>query len=125
MADELTIEAFLSFVKNGCSPDPASFARATFDVAGTNRIHQIQTIPTTASGTALSLGTSIGTLGYGFFVNRDATNFVELMTAVGGSKIIRLRAGECALFRFGQGVTAPAAIADTGSCDLEYWIIEA
>lgn len=118
----------MSFVKNGAT-DVMDFARDTFTVTGTNSVHQRQTIPTDASGTAISLGVGgtggIATLGYGIFVNRDATNYIELMTAVSGTKIAKLFPGEVAMFRFGSGVTAPAAIANSTACLLEYLIVEA
>lgn len=71
---------------------------------------------------AIKLG-ELATLGYAIFINRDATNFINIKTATAGTIIVKLFPGEVAMFRFGSGVTAPFAIADTAPCQLEYMIL--
>ena len=71
---------------------------------------------------ALNLG-NIATLGYIYIKNLDETNFVQLRTATSGTYFCKLKPGEIAVFRFGSGVTAPYAIADTAACDVEYFLI--
>ena len=71
---------------------------------------------------ALGLG-DISALGYCILINRDATNFINVKTATGGTIFARINAGEFAAFRFGSGVTAPFVIADTAACQLDYLII--
>jgi hypothetical protein len=74
---------------------------------------------------ALQLGELSGaTLGYAVFVNLDSVNFVEIRVATGSTKFIKLKPGEVACFRFGSGVTAPFAIADTAPCLLRFKIWE-
>lgn len=80
-------------------------------------------VPTTAGGTAIPKG-GIGTLGWAIVKNNDATNFVELMTAVSGTVFAKLKPGEVAMFRFPGTVTAPAALANTGAVKIEYLFLE-
>ena len=55
---------------------------------------------------------------------RDRTIIVvDDGVATGGTKCVKLLAGEVAMFRFGSGVTAPYIIADTAACQVEYIII--
>ncbi len=76
----------------------------------------------TTSELAIPLG-NLATLGYAFFINRDTTNFVEIRVATGGTKFARLDASSGFYFgKFGSGVTAPFAIADTASCLVDYVI---
>jgi hypothetical protein len=61
--------------------------------------------------------------GWAIFVNRDATNFINLKVATGGAIFAKLLPGECALLRLGSGAQAPYAIADTATCEMEVMII--
>jgi hypothetical protein len=99
MANEITIQANLSCTNGG-------FSFATRE--GSVRVNQsvnggggpgVLTI--TTSDTALSLGT-YSAKGYCFIKNLDPTNYVEFGPESGGAivKMIRLNAGEYALFRF-------------------------
>lgn len=121
MANELTLSASLRFEKNS---QVAQFYRGSrqFTVSGDEMIDMI--VPVGTSEEAMPLG-EIGTLGYCLVHNMDATNYVQIRTGTSGTAMIRLNAGEFALFRFGSGVTAPYWIADTGSCRCRVMIIEA
>jgi hypothetical protein len=120
MANEGTVKLNLSFTKSGVSISLDSES-VNFDVAGTNVIHNVQTIGT--SEEAILLGDA-GAGGYLFLMNRDSTNYIEIRQASGASDFCRLLAGEPACFRLSPDATAPYAIADTGSCDLEVMLIE-
>lgn len=61
--------------------------------------------------------------GWAIFVNRDATNFIELRVATGGAKFAKLRAGKFAVLELGSGAQVPYAIADTATCEMEVLII--
>lgn len=74
-----------------------------------------------ATEEAIPLG-DVGTLGYFFAINRDATNFINIKTGTGGTIIAKLTAGAPCLIPFGSGVTAPYAIADTAACQMEYFL---
>lgn len=58
--------------------------------------------------------------GWALFINRDATNYIELRVSSGGAKFAKLLAGEFCLLRLGSGATVPYAIADTAACQMEY-----
>lgn len=69
---------------------------------------------------------------YGFFKNRDATNFVSIRAGTGLGNFARLDPdvnGDGKTFplilRFGSGATAPFAIADTAACEIVYMLIPA
>lgn len=62
--------------------------------------------------------------GWAMFINRDATNFINLKVATGGAIFAKLLAGEFALLRLGSGAQAPYAIADTAACQMEILILD-
>lgn len=71
---------------------------------------------------AIQLG-EVTAPGWVLFINRDATNFVELRVATSGAKFAKLKAGEFAFLRLGSGAQVPYAIADTAAVQLEYFLI--
>jgi hypothetical protein len=117
MANELTVSASLSFSKAGIAVS-ASKTGLLVTVAGDAYVRNIQTIGT--SEEAIVLGDS-GSAGYCFLRNLDATNYVTIRPGTGTADLIKLQAGEIALFRL---AVAPWAIANTGACQLEVVIIE-
>ena len=123
MANELSIGGLaLSFAKTG-SPS-WSFAPATITptIAGAQWVDNVQSIAT--SETTIVMGDATGA-GWVFMQNQDATNYVEIKTAASGTIFAKLLAGEYCFFRFGSGVTAPVAIANTAACNLRVWHIDA
>ena len=120
MANELTLTASLDYEDSEGSEDSLQITDLLVSVTTKKFVHVKQNIGT--SEEALVLG-EVTSLGYAIFKNRDATNFVSIRAGTGGTLIIKLLAGEVAMFRFGSGVTAPYAIADTSACQLEYVII--
>lgn len=121
MANEITHSSSLSFLKDGVSGNTMAVARSQYTVTGYRYFRQVQSV--TTSEAALQLG-SLASLGWCFMKNLDATNFVQVKTATAGALMLKLKAGESAVFRFGSGVTAPFIIADTGTCKVEYMIVE-
>lgn len=71
---------------------------------------------------AINLGEATAP-GYAIFINRDATNYIELKVATSGAIFAKLKAGECCLLRLGSGAQVPYAIANTAACQLEYLIL--
>lgn len=122
MANELTITASMSFTKGNVAATARSVSALGVTVSGSRLMHHVQAVGT--SEEAMVLG-EVTSLGYCWMKNLDDTNFVTLKTGTGGTVVIKLKAGEVALFRFGSGITAPYLIADTASCNLEYLLIEA
>lgn len=117
MANELNLSASLSFSKGGAVVDKA--LTATISVTGDAFSHEILSIAITTP-TLLVESASLGTPGYVFIKNLDATNFVSV--GITGSYTVKLKAGEFALFRYAS--TSLYAVADTAACLVEYIIIE-
>ena len=96
-----------------------SYSGIRVDVAGDKVTRVIQEIGTDEE--ALDIG-DITTPGYILIKNMDDTNFVEIRPGSGTADLIKLEAGEIALFRL--ALAGPYAIADTAACDIEMLLIE-
>ena len=116
MANELTVTAGLAYSNAGVTFSKSSTDSVT--VAANYLIHQIHTVTTV--GEALPLG-SVATAGYCYIRNTDVANFV-LVGNSGDTPVIRVEAGELAVFRFSQAIV-PAAIADTANVVIEYVLV--
>lgn len=126
MANEITVAASLAYANSAIGISGVTLAITApglFTISGSKFVQNVMSVPTTAGGTAIPLG-SVGTLGWAMFKNLDNAHFVEIYNAVAGTKLVRINPGEIALFRFAQSVTAPAAIADTGAVNMEYLILD-
>src|SRR5690606_32079954 len=100
-----------------------ALAALDVDVSGDQLLVTIQNIGTSEEAIGLgSLNTS--GLGWCWLKNLDDTNYVEIRGESGGADLIRLNAGEAALFRLAADAT-PYGIANTAACDLAIAIIEA
>ena len=117
MANELTVSCSLRFSKSGREADKA-YGGIQLDVTGTKPMSHTQTIGT--SEEALVVG-DVGTPGYIIIKNLDDTNYVTIRASAGAADVVKLLAGEVALFRL--AAAAPYAIANTANCDLEYTVI--
>jgi hypothetical protein len=123
MAQELTIAASLAFAKGNVASISRSLATGSkFNVSGSRYVEGVKSA--TTSAVAIDLGEMAGTLGWYFFRNLDATNYIEILDSSAGAAIIKLKPGECAIGRFPAAITAPAAKANTASAQLEYLFIE-
>ena len=119
MANELTISASLKYQKGDRKLDVAK-SGVQIDVTGTDFIQKTQTVGTSVED--LDLG-DIGTPGYMFVRNLDATNFVSIRHGASGDNVVKVRSGGIALFELASN--DPQAIADTAAVEIEYTIIEA
>lgn len=122
MASELTVTSALSGSK-AFSLKSLQISAIQPTLTGSKFVQATQSIPTTAGGVVINLG-PLSNVGWFLIVNRDATNFVSIYNAVSGTKFAKLLPGECVMGRFDTGITAPAAIADTAACLIEYLIFE-
>ena len=113
MANELTLDCVLKYL-NGDYDITKSETGLKVDVSGDNYICNVQNIGT--SEEALTLG-DVSAGGFMFLQNLDATNYVEIRPAQGVADLIKMKAGEPALFRL-TGDASPYAIANTAACDL-------
>ncbi len=118
MANEIAIVVSMSFSKGGAIAQRAE--SISVDVTGDTFSHEVQLV-TFGSEVELAQGTLLGTPGYLFLKNLDATNFVKI-GATTGVYTIKIKPGEVALYRH-ESATIYAR-ADTGDCNVEYWLIE-
>lgn len=115
MANELVVSASLKFEKTGGSVDGA-FGGIQINVTGDNCIRHVQAVGFAAEE-ALTLG-DVAAGGYWLFKNLDATNYVEIRPGTGVADLVRINAGEIALFRLAADATAPYVQANTAACNL-------
>lgn len=124
MANEIQVTVDLQYTNGATVPTISrGIAAKLFSIVGTRYIMDLFSVPTTAGGTAIPLGT-LGTLGMAYVRNTDPTNYVELLSAVSGTVFAKLKPGEAALFRFPSAITAPAALANTAAVKIEYLFLE-
>jgi hypothetical protein len=120
MADEVTLTASLKYDDGDFDEAPElAVAGELFSVTTKKFVKSRMTV--TTAELAIPLG-NLTTLGWAAFKNLNATNFVEIRTGTGGTKMIKIPVGGLVIFYFGSGVTAPFIIADTASCDVAYLI---
>ena len=115
MADELRLGVVLSFSKGSAGVNKT--ANIEVDVAGDSYVSAVQEIGTTEE--VLVEPDALGTPGYVYVRNMDATNYVEV--GITASYTIKLLAGDFALFPAAAAIYAKA---NTAACNVEYIIIE-
>jgi hypothetical protein len=122
MADELKLSGSLAYSDSEGTELPSfDVIELLVDVSTKRYVHAKVSVGT--SEEAIDLGDLSAPLGWAMFVNRDSTNYVELRLGTGASNdMVRVNAGEFALFRFGSDVSAPYLIAPTAACQVEYRI---
>lgn len=120
MADELTISVSLAYEDSEGSDAALEIAEKLANVSSKKYIRAKQNIGTSEEAIALGEVTSPG---WGVFVNRDLTNFINLKVATGGAIFGKLLPGEGCCLRLGSGAQVPYAISDTAACQLEYLLV--
>jgi hypothetical protein len=128
MSQEIAVQANLTYSNPaigplGLGPIIFNFAKTFFNITGKNYIFDSMSVPTTSGGTAIPVS-GLANVGWAMFWNLDPTNYVDIMTVASGTAFIRLLPGECALFRFTPGITAPAMLAHTAACVVQFLILE-
>jgi hypothetical protein len=123
MASSIIIQAGItgSLTFSGITTQPFTIpvTRITVPIAGKYGIQGAITVPT--SDTTLSKG-SIGTVGYYWIQNMDATNYVEI--GDGTNWLVRaLKNGPPVIGYWNSGT--PHVRANTAACDIIYWLFEA
>ena len=122
----VTIQMLLSFLDpdSGVTPaDSLPFGPTLFDGAEHKYTKNLMTVPTTAGGVIVPLG-AVSSPGDFMAINRDGNNFITILDAVSGHPIAKLDPGKPMFIPLDPGITAPAAVADTGSCQMSYMIIQ-
>jgi hypothetical protein len=116
MANEITLQVTLAVSKGLLAAQRSIDGAIT--MTGAAMMHGVQTIGTAKENLALG---DVGTPGMALLMNLDATNFVEV-GADADSPFLKLKAGECALFRLAAGPVSCKA--NTAAVALEYWVLE-
>ena len=117
MANEIAISVSISFSKGGATVSRLEAIQVT--VTGDAFSHEVQEVGTAEE--ELAQGADLGTPGYMFIKNLDATNYVEVGSTTGVYDI-KLKAGEIALYRHNSATVY--AKANTAACLCEYLLIE-
>jgi len=122
MANEGQFNLQLQMSKNGTTANKQR--SANFNITGSD--YAAAVIDVTTSGGAITLPATIGTPGYAFFFNHDATNYVEIGNHNSGTPIYtaRLKAGEGCMMRLTMAANAINLRANTATCRVEYMIFE-
>jgi hypothetical protein len=123
MADEITAAVSLAVVKSSLTAN-FPLVRDTFSMSGDSVSRNVQSIPTTAAGTALVIAAGVSTVGWAYFRNTDATNYVEIGVQVAGTfyPVIKLKATEFGCCRL--AVSTLYARANTAAVNLDMSIVE-
>ncbi len=123
MASEIQVTGSLQYTNSAknIAQKLLSLTAANFSITGSNYNAGTATVGTTASDVPLG---GLGNIGWCIFKNNDATNYVQLKTGTAGTVFAQLLPGEIALFRMDPSVTAPAWIAHTASCEVEFLMLE-
>lgn len=119
MANEIKAAVSITFIKSGTTDRVQKEVKGSFDVSGDSFIHQTLVIGT--SEEEVQFGADIGSSGWCFLKNHDATNYIRV-GAITGQYSIKLKPGEFALFRLNP--LSLYAIADTASCSMEFIVVE-
>lgn len=122
MANEISVAANLNARKGNAFASRPFSGSFTWNTA--RKAEFVQNIGTTAE--ALTIQADLTTLGWALFVNLDTINYVEIGRDSSGTflPLVRLNAGEAALFRLAQGIAATLhARANTSAVDMECVIL--
>src|ERR1043166_6864209 len=109
---ELSLKTVLTYSKNNASV--ARSISSQFVVSASPLSQGVQNIPTTDATLDLN---AIGTIGYVYVRNLDATNYI-IIGSDGSAYPLKLKAGEWAVFRW--NAAAIHVKANTAACDVEY-----
>lgn len=120
MASELTLSASVTYADNEGADESLSVADLLATVSAKRYTKLKQNVGTAEEAVVLGEVTAPG---WAMFINRDASNFVNLKVATSGAVFAKLKPGEFALLRLGSGAQAPFAQADTAACQLETILI--
>ena len=121
MANEITVSASLSFTKDGVTQTEA-LAATTFTFTGT-LYHKIRQLISSAAEEALQLG-AVPAGGLMLIKNLDSANPVAIRQATGLTDLIRINAGEVALFRLHGDSPAPFAQATGADVNIDMFRLE-
>lgn len=123
MANEVTVNASL-VIKDATSPTRAlQSGDVSADITTDAQIFQKMSVATAATAVPV---TGLTTPGWAIFINRDATNYIDLYTDNGANKkhFARLNPSKPALLFLGADCLTPYAKAHTAACIMEFLILD-
>lgn len=121
MANEITINMKLRFNQDGTDFTVNPAIDLSSDVTGSAVMHQRMDVG--VSEEVIPLG-DCGRGGWFIAINHDSTNFVHIRGETAGANLVKLSPGEPAMFRLSSDEITPYFIADTGTCEVEFWLFE-
>ena len=122
MADEIQVRARLTYSKATAGSGGHEYT-GSFTFTGTKVWSGLQNVGTSEEALVLGDTTAAGG-GWLLIKNLDATNYVEIKSATGVTALIRLKAGEFALFRRSASSTAPFVQANTSAVNIEVTMLD-
>ena len=125
MANEITITTGLVATSGSFLVQHSTLTKQATLTTATRSLNT-QSIPTDAAGTALVIAGGVAAAGgWAWFRNLGTTNYVAIGVQGAGAfyPLVRLNAGEAAVFRL--GVITPYAVANTAAVVLEHDIMSA
>lgn len=123
MSNELTVSMSFSYAKGNFAALARALTSLGINVAANPLICDVLAVTTVELAIPLG-GVTVGST-WAWFRNLDSTNYIEIRVGTGSTKFCKLLAGEAALLRLGSGISAPYAIADTATCNMEYVLFSA
>ena len=119
---QLTISLILAYLKNNIAVNENT-GPIYINVGGNGLVSNSAYVATTTD-TALPLGSVTAAGGWFFLYNQDLTNQVNIKTAVSGTILTNVKAGEACLFRLPSGVTAPSIQSLNNSVVVSYVLFD-
>ena len=125
MSNEITVGLSLKAKKSNLNLSKSVNLQKA-DMNGTDFSSITQSIPTTSTGTAVTIAAGVTTPGWCWFRNLDDTNYVSIGRQVGGTfyALCKLLAGEACLLRLGCASNEVYAVANTSAVILETTVVE-
>jgi len=121
MPSILSLTGGFALSTNGVQKIGCAQASKQFTLASGNAVYEPKFSVLTTE-TTLQLGGMSAPFGVGWFFNLDPTNYLEIKAVASGKIFCKLLPNQFALIPLGSDVTAPVAIANSGTCLLEYAI---
>lgn len=123
MANELTLNANLSYEDAEGTSDTLDVVDLIKSVTTKQVIHQKVSVPTGTSVAGLDFS-AVPAVGYVMFINKDPTNYIDLYTDGLTDVFARLDpAGGFAFIKAGTNAQGIGALANSAACQMEYLAI--
>ncbi len=122
MANEIALRVQVAAAKTGWAAALDTLVLA-LTMAGSKGFENQQTVGTVEEALLLGDTAAANTLLVGR--NLDATNFITIKPATGGTALTEVRAGQPVVIRFTSTITAPFVQADSAPCEFQYVLIPA